>query len=174
MTVISVIQFLYKFVASRIWKRKYLVLSLYRWYCFSSRIKGDQYQINEDHKWWEQYKVMLNPQKSGIQRILNRAGKTKKIKNCANILEVKEYKYLGININQSLNFKELIKKIKIKSKYLKYNLRKAKNTKLTPRSRRLLLKTIYIKMVTYGWTVMYRRNRQYRDWQESALYQLTK
>ena len=93
---------------------------------------------------------MLNPHKSGILRIRNRAGKTKKIKNCANILEVKEYKYLRININQSLNFKELIKKIKIESKYLKYNLRKAKNTKLTPRSRRLLLKTIYIKMVTYG------------------------
>ena len=31
-------------------------------------------------KWWEQYKVMLNPQKSGILRILNRAGKTKEIK----------------------------------------------------------------------------------------------
>ena len=75
---------------------------------------------------------MFNPQKSGILRILNRAEKTKKIKNCANILEVKEYKYFGININQSLNFKELIKKIKIKSKYLKHNLRKTKNTKLTP------------------------------------------
>ena len=125
-------------------------------------------------KRWEQYKVMLNPQKSEILRNINRAGKTKEIKNCANIPEVKEYKYLGITINQSLNFKELIKKIKIKSKYLKYNLRKPKNTKLTPRSRRLLLKTIYIKMVTYGWTVMYRRNRQYRDWQELALYQLTK
>ena len=79
------------------------------------------------------YKVMLNPQKSVILRILNRAGKTKKI--CANIPEAKEYKYLGININQSLNFKELIKKIKIKSKYLKYNLKKVKNTKLTPRSK---------------------------------------
>ena len=117
---------------------------------------------------------MLNPQKSGIQRIINKAGKTKEIKNCANIPKVKEYKYLGININQSLNFKELIKKIKIKSKYLKYNLRKLKNTKLTPRSRRLLLKTIYIKMVTYGWTAQYRWNRQYRDWLESALYQLIK
>ena len=83
---------------------------------------------------------MLDPQKSGILRILNRAGKTKEIKNCANIPEVKEYKYLGINKNQSLNFKELIKKIKIKSKYLKYNLRKVKNTKLTSRLRRLLLK----------------------------------
>ena len=56
-------------------------------------------------KWWEQYKVILNPQKSGI---LSRAGKTKEIKNCANIAEIKEYKYLGITINQSLNFKELI------------------------------------------------------------------
>ena len=125
-------------------------------------------------KWWEQYKVMLNPQKSGILRIRNRAGKTKEIKNCANIPEVKEYKYLGINKNQSLNFKELIKKTKIKSKYLKYNLRKVKNTKLTPRLRRLLLKTIYIKMVTYGRTALYRRNKQYRDWLESALFQLTK
>ena len=57
---------------------------------------------------------------------------------------------------------------------MKYNLRKVKNTKLTPRSRGLLLKAIYIQMVTYGWTALYRRNRQYRDWLESALYQLTK
>ena len=27
-------------------------------------------------KWWEQYKVMLNAQKYGILRILNRTGKT--------------------------------------------------------------------------------------------------
>ena len=63
-------------------------------------------------KWWEQYKVMLNSQKSGILGILNRAGKTKEIKNCANIPEVKEYKYFEITINQSLNFNEIIKKLK--------------------------------------------------------------
>ena len=55
--------------------------------------------------WWKYYEIELNSSKSGILRILNRTGKAKGITNIANIPEVMEYKYLGIIINQSINFK---------------------------------------------------------------------
>ena len=55
--------------------------------------------------WWKYYEIELNPSKSGILRILNRTGKTKGFTNIANIPEAMEYKYLGIIINQNINFK---------------------------------------------------------------------
>ena len=50
--------------------------------------------------------------KSGIMRILRREGKVKEINNILRIPEVKEYKYLGILINQSLKFKGVESELK--------------------------------------------------------------
>ena len=77
-------------------------------------------------EWWKLFEIKLNPHKSGIMRILNKSGKVKGIKNAANIPEVGKYKYLGITINQSLNFKDIIELISKKTKYMKYQLRKNK------------------------------------------------
>ena len=74
------------------------------------------------------FEIKLNPHKSGIMRILNKYGKVKEIKNAANILEVGKYKYLGITINQSLNFKDIIELISKRTKYMKYQLKKIKHT----------------------------------------------
>ena len=69
--------------------------------------------------WCIVYEIELNPIKSGILRVLNREGKIKGIKNIAKIPEVTEYKYLGLTINQSLNFKGLTSKIKLKSNHMR-------------------------------------------------------
>ena len=63
--------------------------------------------------WWRENQMTINENKSGIQRILKRKGKTGIISNSLNIPEVAEYKYLGITINQSIitkNQSEIIKK----------------------------------------------------------------
>ena len=125
-------------------------------------------------EWRIVYEIELNPIKSGILRVLNRAGKIKGIKNIAKIPEVTEYKYLGLTINQSLNFKGLTSKIKSKSNYMREQINKIKYTALSPKALKLILKTIYYQMITYGCTSVYPRNVNYRKWLNSALYQLTK
>ena len=113
-------------------------------------------------EWCVAYEIELNPIKSGILRVLNRAGKIKGIKNIAKIPEVTEYKYLGLTINQRLNFKGLTFKIKSKSNYMREQINKIKYTVLSPKSRKLILKTIYYQMITYGCTSVYPRNKNYR------------
>ena len=57
----------------------------------------------------EANKMRINPSKSGILRILNRSGKAKGIPNVLNISEVTSYKYLGVEINQTISLNEHIK-----------------------------------------------------------------
>ena len=125
-------------------------------------------------EWWKLFEIKLNPHKSGIMRILNKSGKVKGIKNAANIPEVGKYKYLGITINQSLNFKDIIELISKRTKYMKYQLRKIKHTWLSPRARRILLKSIYIQIISYACTSLFTRHKSYRNKLETAIYQLTK
>ena len=94
-------------------------------------------------KWLKEYEIELNPEKSGIMRILNKEGKARKIINVANIPEVTKYKYLGIELNQSLSLQGFWNKVKQKTALLVKNCNKIKNSMLTPRSRRILLKTIF-------------------------------
>ena len=93
--------------------------------------------------WCQNYEINLNPEKSGIMRFLKRSGKVQGMANVANIPEVTEYKYLGLIINQSLNFKSICSKIKIKLAYHRLHLWKISNSDLKPKARKLLLKTIY-------------------------------
>ena len=54
------------------------------------------------NKWAFENKMIINPQKSGIMRVLLRRSKCKGISNSINIPEVDSYCYLGVNITQSL------------------------------------------------------------------------
>ena len=56
--------------------------------------------------WWWENEMIINENKSGIQRILKRSETTGIIKNSLNILELKIYKCLGVVINQSLTTKQ--------------------------------------------------------------------
>ena len=84
---------------------------LRRWHSISSRFKRDIQQTTENTRMVRTVWDKPNPQKSGNLRILNIAGKEKEVENIANIPEVNEYKYLGITINLSLIFKEIVKLI---------------------------------------------------------------
>jgi hypothetical protein len=58
--------------------------------------------------WSKEFGIEVNPLKSGIIRLLKRAGDIKGIPNNMGIKEVKTYKYLGIWVDQSCNFKKQI------------------------------------------------------------------
>ena len=94
--------------------------------------------------------------------------------NVANIPEVIEYKYLGLIINQCLNFKSICSKIKMKLANHRLHLRKISNSDLKPKARKLLLKTIYYQFITYGCTLIYTISNQYKKCLNSAMYQFTK
>jgi hypothetical protein len=68
--------------------------------------------------WSSEHGIKINPEKSAIIRILKRTGKIKGIPNIMNIKEVKEYKYLGVWMSQSLNFDKQIKQVKKRSGFL--------------------------------------------------------
>ena len=57
---------------------------------------------------------------------------------------------------------------------MREQINKIKYTVLSPKARKLILKTIYYQMITYSCTSVYPRNKNYRKWLNSALYQLTK
>lgn len=71
-------------------------------------------------KWAEENSMRINPEKSGILRILgwqsNRAPEDVKyhLSNCLQIPQVSSYKYLGISFNESLSFTNQRKLIKAK------------------------------------------------------------
>ena len=124
--------------------------------------------------WCDNNDIKLNPEKSGVMRLLKRSGKIKGIKNIANIPEVLEYKYLGLTINQSLNFNAITTKIKVKTRYWTEMIRKIRSTKLSPKARKILLKTIYYQLITYGCTTIYPISNKYRRNLNSSIYRLTK
>ena len=57
------------------------------------------------NQWWKQKVMKINELKSGILRILKRTRKIGIIPNKLNTLEVNQYKYLGIMLNQSIRAK---------------------------------------------------------------------
>ena len=73
--------------------------------------------------WWKINKMIINENKSGILRILKRAGKAKIVENKLNIPEVTAYKYLGVQINQSL-------KIDLYNKFIPQKIASIKNQTL--------------------------------------------
>ena len=54
------------------------------------------------NKWAFENKMIINPQKSRIMRVLLRRSKCKGISNSIDIPEIDSYCYLGVNITQSL------------------------------------------------------------------------
>ena len=69
-------------------------------------------------EWCIVNRMIVNPSKSGILRILNRKRKTPGIVNPLNIPEVDKYNYLGITITQSLKLHDHVIKLRITEKYL--------------------------------------------------------
>ena len=70
--------------------------------CIWSNLSQVKQAILIMKQWCIQNEMKINENKSGILRILKMKRKTGLIENCLNIPEVDTYKYLGIQINQSL------------------------------------------------------------------------
>ena len=53
-------------------------------------------------EWLEANKMKINPSKSGILRIKNKQQKVKEIPNALDMPEVTSYRYLGVEVNQTI------------------------------------------------------------------------
>ena len=99
-------------------------------------------------EWCIVNRMIVNPSKSGILRILNRKGKTPGIVNPLNIPEVDKYNYLGIAITQSLKLHDHEIKLRITEKYLgaRINILASyiKNTKVKKLLYKALVKSKWI------------------------------
>ena len=92
----------------------------------------------------------INPQKSGIMRILWRRGKSKEIENALNIPEVESYRYLGVTITQSLRLDEHENKLRNIEKFLNKGIGLLKPTMIMTKSRIMIFKSILRSKVSYA------------------------
>ena len=99
--------------------------------------------------------MKINENKSGILRILKRAGKAKVVENKLNIPEVTAYKYLGVQINQSLKIDFHNKFIRQKIASIKRNTQTLKSSLINLKSRMTLYKTVIIPQLTYACNAIY-------------------
>ena len=118
--------------------------------------------------------MYINPQKSGIMRILWRRGKFKVIENALNIPEVESYRYLGITITQSLRLDEHENKLRNIEKFLSKGIGLLKPTMIMTKSRIMIFKSILRSKVSYALATIWTHNEKYTEKWESMLYRLLK
>jgi hypothetical protein len=131
-------------------------------------------KLSDIFTWSRKFDIDVNPLKSGIIRIMKRAGKIKGIPNIMNIREVMEYKYLGIWLNQSLKFDKQISSMKKRCTVLWKKLNACYNPKLKFPARRLLLKCVIFQTLNYGCNPICPVSKKYEEFIEGSKYRFTK
>ena len=125
-------------------------------------------------QWSTNNKMIVNPQKSGIMRILNRRGKCNKIQNSLDIPEVDTYWYLGVTLSQTLKPTEHEIKIRNVETFLCRRIGILRATMINTKSRFLLFETIMKSKVSYAWAAIWSLNMDYITKWESMIYRLLK
>ena len=122
----------------------------------------------------EYNKIEINPNKSGILRILNHNGKLKEFKNDLNIPEVFDYLYLEINIDQSLRFSSECSKLKSREIHLKNWLRKLDLDIISFKTKLLLFKTVLYQIINYPMISLFLESNNFRRQFTSTIYRMLK
>ena len=125
-------------------------------------------------EWGEYNKIEINPNKSGILRILKHKGKLKEFKNDLNIPEVFDYLYLGINIDQSLRFSKECSKLKSREIHLKNWLRKLDLDIISFKTKLLLFKTVLYQIMNYPMISLFLESNNFRRQFTSTIYRMLK
>ena len=126
------------------------------------------------NKWSLENKIIINPQKSEIMRILLKRSKCIGISNCINISEVDNYCYLGITITQSLSLDDHESKIREIELFLNRRIGILKPSILMTKSRLMLFDSILRAKISYAWAIIWTHNKKYIEKWESMLYKLIK
>ena len=124
--------------------------------------------------WTLQNRMIVNPKKSGILRILRRKGKWLHYKNWLDIPEVTSYWYLGIRITQSLKLNEHEQRLKAVESNLTKKLQVLKPSLVSTKSRFLVYKTILKSKLLYAAKTISKYSKTYRDKLNSMLYRILK
>ena len=101
-------------------------------------------------KWTETNQIEINPSKSGILRILNRRGKAKGIPDALDIQEVTSYRYLGVEINQTIKLNGRIYTLRLLEEKLTNKINILRPSLVTIESKFLVFKTIIKAKLCYA------------------------
>ena len=118
--------------------------------------------------------MMVNKEKSDILRIIKRSGKITEIKNWLNIPEVSAYKYLGININQSILLKNHQIYLKAKLDGIKRRVIMLRPSLVSLESKMKAYKTVFLLKVNYAHEAICQGNESGREFATKWLYQILK
>ena len=124
--------------------------------------------------WWKIKKMKINENKSGILRILKRAGKAKIVENKLNIPELTAYKYFEVQISQSLKIDFHNNFIRQKIASIKRNTQTLKSSLINLKSKMTLYKTVIIPQLTNAYHTIYGEEPKGQKITKSGLYQWLK
>jgi hypothetical protein len=144
-----------------------VVLVLENWIVLNSKL-----EIVE--KWSDEFGISINSEKSGIIRLLKRTGKILGAQNYLGIQEVKEYKYLGVWLDQSNSFKRQINYVKSKCHLLWKEVGSFYNPTLNFKTRRRLLKSVVFQILNFGADILCKFSIKYSTFMSSIKYKFTK
>ena len=130
--------------------------------------------INIMREWQLRNSMKINPEKSGIMKVLLKKGKWKGIKNSLNIPEVDTYKYLGIKIKQSLQYKEHENMLKNTEVDLRRKLAMLNTNLIDTRSKMIIFNTIIKTKFSYGAAIIWKYNSKYSEKWQGLLYKSLK
>ena len=125
-------------------------------------------------RWWDRNGMKINETKSGILRILKRRGKIDVIKNWLDIIEVSEYKYLGIMINQSITISNQNQYLKNKITQMKRKAGVIQTALIDTKSKVEFLSTIIMPKLSYACKALFDNKEEIGNHLRSVIYQCTK
>ena len=126
------------------------------------------------NEWTEANKMRINPTKSGILRILNRSRKAKGIPNSLDIPEVTSYKYLGVEINQTIGLNEHIKILRQTEEKLMKGINILKPSLVSTESRFMVYKIIIRAKLCDALYIIWHHNQKFINKWEGIIYRLLK
>ena len=125
-------------------------------------------------KWTTENRMEVNPSKSGIMRVMRRKGKWFIINNVLDIPEVDSYKYLGIRLDQTLRLDGYKEELRRKENYILKRVKILKPSLVSTKSKLMAFKSVWKVQVSYGYSVLSRRNKKYHDSWELIIYRILK
>ena len=120
----------------------------------------------------ETNQIKINPSKSGIFRILNRRGKVKDILNALDIPEVTSYKYLGVEMNQTIKLNGHIHTLRLIEEKLANRINILRPSLVTTESRFLDFKAIIRVKMCYAAYIIWHHNQKLIVKWEAIVYRL--
>ena len=127
------------------------------------------------NNWCQENEIGINKKKSGIIVVrVDRRTPAYSTKEFDGIPVVQSYKYLGVLIDDSLQFDIATKKLKAKEKEMKYQVKMSWANEMPGKARYIIWQALIHSRFAYSMDLLMNYSPKLRKWYESLLYQLLK